>query len=174
MIMAIVRWLTGFEMIVGMLRALQARAAPDELAVIRVRFDDPVAWETFGACTDCGVRGLPVGQLRDCRYPLPDGTGLHGHAFGDCIEYHLDECDPCRDVAGHAAADTQIAKGAAVGLLGGGILAILTRNPRMVLVGLGLGAAGGVMTPKRPKRIVYELRALVAPPPVPPQLSPWA
>lgn len=65
--------------------------------------------------------GLPVGQISDYRWSLPDGSCVHVQDFGHCITAHWDEVDPTPGIAErirHCLVDAPVASCLAViGLL---------------------------------------------------------
>lgn len=105
--------------------------------------------------------GIPVGQLEDRRYSLPDGCSLHEHVHRDEHSvFHVDAGDVSRSILTHCAKDTRGPEGAAVGL----VLGLVLRHP---VVGCALGAATGAAIP-RGRLVTFDLRharLLLAPSP---------
>lgn len=85
--------------------------------------------------------GLPVGQLRDWRFP-PDHCcrGLHVHEYSDRWEGHLDRVHPNCDPVDHIRRDAPelwMTGGAALGAVAG--IAVAENKGAGALVGAGLG-----------------------------------
>lgn len=121
------------------------------LPVVRLELGDPrVGWARFPPCDDGGIRGIDVGQLRDCRYSTDGPDGLHVQIFRGYVEAHLDAQDPRRDAAAHAAADTRLGPGLLAGTLLGGLLGGVIG----ALAGAASGAIAGVTRPRRPRQLL--------------------
>lgn len=96
----------------------------------------------------CGARaaaGLPLGQVADFRWTLPQGECLHVRDLGDAYEAHIDQIDPALRPIAHLAVDApDVFIGSSVAL-GAGLGAAFGQDGASAVAGALLGLlAGGI------------------------------
>lgn len=135
----------GKTFILDTLEDLDRRSGGDVMNVIVIARNEPLFdFASLGECPDCGIPGLPHGQIADWRVAGRGETGLHGHVFADRIEFHLDIKNACKYPVRHALTDTAAIPGAVVGgFAGAALAALMGGKDEDIAKGFGLGAAGG-------------------------------
>jgi hypothetical protein len=131
--------------IIDVLEQLDRAAGGRVMHVIVIPRDEPLFdFGSFGQCPDCGVPGLPHGQIADWRVAGRGDTGLHGHVFHDRVEFHLDLKNACKHPVQHALADTAVLPGAVIGgVVTAALVAILGGKDKDIATGFGVGATSG-------------------------------